>query len=124
MWALSQRPQSDSGGCQMTRPTGRPRRGKARPLPRGNSLYTPQASPARSSLERSSARPLLLLHQLPVWLVPLVLLALLVTGLAVPRWIRAGALVPVAGVLGWLGAGSRPRLCPRPRALRRGAGAR
>ena len=102
----------------MTRPTGRPRRGKARPLPRGNSLYTPQASPARSSLERSSARPLLLLHQLPVWLVPLVLLALLVTGLAVPGWIGAVALVLVAAFLSWLAAVSWPRLTPSGRLLR------
>ena len=56
----------------MTRPTGRPQR-KARPLPRGKTFYTPEASQARSSLERSSARPLVLLYQLPVWLVPLVL---------------------------------------------------
>src|SRR5262249_61373647 len=96
----------------MTRPTGRPRRGKARPLPRGNSLYTPQASPARSSLERSSARPLLLLHQLPVWLVPLVLLALLVTGPAVPGWVGGVGPGLGAGVPGRLGAVA----CARPRA--------
>ncbi len=102
----------------MTRPTGRPPRGKARPLPRGNSLYTPGASQARRSLEHSSARPLVLLHQLPVWLVPLVLTALLVTGLAVPGWIGAAALVLVAGFLGWLGALSWPRLGPGPRLLR------
>src|SRR5262249_62019700 len=64
------------------------------------------------------ARPLLLLHQLPVWLVPLVLLALLVTGLAVPGWIGAVALVLVAGFLGWLAAVSWPRLSPSARLLR------
>jgi hypothetical protein len=102
----------------MTRPAGRPRRGKQRPLPRGNSLYTPGASPARRSLEHSSARPLVLLHQLPVWVVPLVLAALLVTGLAVPGWIGGAALVLVAGFLGWLAAVSWPRLGPGPRLLR------
>ena len=93
----------------MTRP-GRPQRGKPRPLPRGSSLYTPQASPARRRLERSSARPLLLLHQLPVWLVPVVLAGLLVTGLAVPGLPGALALVLVAAFLGWLAALSWPRL--------------
>jgi hypothetical protein len=102
----------------MTRPTGRPQRGKARPLPQGNSFYTPQASQARSSLERSSARPLVLLHQLPVWVVPLVLTGLLVTGLAVPGLIGAVALVLVAAFLGWLAALSWPRLGPGPRLLR------
>ena len=102
----------------MTRPTGRPQRGKPRPLPRGNSFYTPQASQARSSLERSSARPLVLLHQLPVWLVPLVLAGLLVTGLAVPGWLGAVALVLVAAFLSWLTALSWPRLSPGTRLLR------
>src|SRR5215470_13723862 len=97
----------------MTRPTRRPQRGRARPLPRGNSFYTPQASPARRSLERSSARPLVLLHQLPVWLVPLV-----VTGLAVPGWPGAVALVLVAAFLSWLAALSWPRLGPGARLLR------
>ena len=94
----------------MTRPTGRPQRGKARPLPRGKTFYTPQASQARSSLERSSARPLVLLHQLPVWLVPIVLAGLLVTGLAVPGLLGAVALVLVAAFLSWLAALSWPRL--------------
>ena len=102
----------------MTTPTGRPRRGRGRPLPRGTSLYTPGASDARRTLERSSARPLVLLHQLPVWVVPIVLTALLVTGLAVPGWIGAVALVLVAGFLGWLAALSWPRLAPGPRLLR------
>ena len=102
----------------MTRPTGRPQRGKARPLPRGNSFYTPQASQARSSLERSSARPLVMLHQLPVWVVPIVLAGLLVTGLAVPGWLGAVDLVLVAAFLGWLAALSWPRLGPGPRLLR------
>jgi len=102
----------------MTRPTGRPRRGKARPLPPGNSFYTPRASQARSSLERSSARALVVLHQLPVWLVPIVLAGLLVTGLAVPGWPGALALILVAAFLGWLAALSWPRLGPGTRLLR------
>ncbi len=102
----------------MPRPAGRPQRGKARPLPRGNSLYTPAASQARRKLEHASARPLVLLHQMPVWLVPLLLAALLVTGLAVPGWAGAAALVLVAGFLGWLASVSWPGLGPGPRLLR------
>ena len=102
----------------MTRPTGRPQRGKPRPLPRGETFYTPQASPARSSLERSSARALVVLHQLPVWLVPVVATGLLVTGLAVPGWLGAVALILVAAFLGWLAALSWPRLGPGTRLLR------
>jgi hypothetical protein len=103
------------------RPPGRPQRGRARPLPPGNTLYTPEASDARRSLEHSSARPLLLLHQLPVWLLPVVLTGLLVTGLAVPGWIGAAALVLVAAFLGWLAAVSWPRQAPGGRLLRAAA---
>ena len=102
----------------VTWPAGRPQRGRARPLPRGTSLYTPEASGARRTLERRSSQALVTLHQLPVWVLPIVLTALLVTGLAVPGWIGAVALVLVAGFLGWLAALSWPRLAPGPRLLR------
>jgi hypothetical protein len=100
---------------------GTPRGGKARggrPLPAGGSLYTPDASGTRSSVERSSAKPLVLLHQLPAWLPPLVMLALLIAGLALPGWIGATALVLVAVLLGWLGYMSWPALATRGRLLR------
>jgi hypothetical protein len=61
-------------------------------------------------VERSSAKPLVLLHQLPAWLPPLVMLALLIAGLALPGWIGATALVLVAVLLGWLGYMSWPAL--------------
>jgi hypothetical protein len=112
------RREDDQVTGQARRPAGRPQRGRPRSLPRGNSLYTPGASDTRRSLEHSSARPLVLLHQLPVWLIPVVLTALLVTGLAVPGWIGAVALVLVAVFLGWLAAVSWPRLAPGPRLLR------
>ena len=102
----------------MTGQTGRPQRRKTRPLPRGTSLYTPEASDARRTLEQSSARPLVLLHQLPVWVVPLVLAALFIAGLAVPGWIGGAALVLVAAFLGWLAVVSWPRLTPGARLLR------
>jgi hypothetical protein len=79
-------------------------------LPRGNSLYTPGASPARQAAERRSARPLFYLHQLPTWVAPLVMVALLVAGLAVKGPGGAVALCGVAAVLGWLASISWPRL--------------
>ena len=85
-------------------------------MPRGQTLYTPGASPARRSVEQASARPLALAHQLPAWLPPLVAVALLITGLAVRGVVGAVALCLMAGLLAWLafvswpGLGSRGRL--------------
>ena len=81
-----------------------------RPLPKGDSLYTPGASPARQAAEHRSAKPLLFLHQLPTWLLPLVLVALLVAGLAVKGPGGAVALCGLAAVLGWLATVSWPHL--------------
>ena len=90
--------------------SNRPTRQRVRPLPKGDSLYTPGASPARQAAERRSARPLLYLHQLPTWVAPLVLVALLIAGLAVRGPGGAVALCGVAAVLGWLASLSWPRL--------------
>jgi hypothetical protein len=90
--------------------TNRPTRQRGRPLPRGNSLYTPGASTARQAAERRSARPLVYLHQLPAWVAPLILVALLIAGLAVHGPVGAVALCGVAAVLGWLAVVSWPRL--------------
>jgi hypothetical protein len=69
-------------------------------------------------MERSSARPLVWLHQQPVWLPPAVVAILLVVGLAVPGWLGAAALILVAAFLGWLAALSWPRLNRGGRLLR------
>ena len=90
--------------------SNRPARQRVRPLPKGNSLYTPDASKARQATERRSAKPLIFLHQLPTWIAPLVLVALLVTGLAVKGPGGAVALCGVAAVLGWLATISWPGL--------------
>jgi hypothetical protein len=79
-------------------------------VPKGTSLYTPDASPARQTAERRSARPLLYLHQLPAWVPPLVLVVFLIAGLAVRGPAGAVALCIVAAVLAWLAAMSWPRL--------------
>jgi hypothetical protein len=96
----------------------RPARQRVRPLPKGSTLYTPNASTARQAAERRSARPLLYLHQLPRWVPPVVLAVLLVVGLAVKGPAGAAALCGVAAVLGWLAALSWPRLSAGGRAGR------
>jgi hypothetical protein len=89
-----------------------------RPLPTGNTLFTPGASPGRQALEHRSATALLWLHQLSPW-VPAVLAAgLLVAGLALGGVGGAIALCGVAAVLGWLTAISWPRLSAQGRLLR------
>lgn len=109
--------------------TAAPRRGTAqpgrikprRPLPKGAPLYTPGASASRRKLETRSARPLLLLHQLPTWLVPLVAVALLVGGLTLPGPGGAAALVVLAVLLSWLAWVSWATITPRGRLLRAAA---
>ena len=90
--------------------SNRPSRQRVRPLPKGSSLYTPEASPTRQAAERRSARPLVFLHQLPAWVAPLVLVVCLIAGLAWRGPGGAAALVVVAHVLAWLAAISWPRL--------------
>ena len=89
----------------------RPRkRSGVRPLPPGQTLFTPDAPPARAATERRSAQPLLFLHQLPSWVAPIVAVVFLIAGLALRGPGGAVALVVVAAALGWLAALSWPRL--------------
>jgi hypothetical protein len=90
------------------RPT-RPRQ-RIRPLPPGQSLFTPDATPARAATERRSAKPLVYLHQLPPWVIPILMAGLLVAGLALRGPAGAVALCALAAVLGWLASLSWPRL--------------
>ena len=99
------------------RPGGARQRGP-RPLPPGDTLFTPDATPARTRLEQNSATSLLWLHQLPRWLFPVLAVALLVAGLAIAGWGGAIALCGLAAVLGWLALLSWPRLSAQSRLLR------
>jgi Family of unknown function (DUF6703) len=83
---------------------------RRRPLPRGQALYTPGASTARRSVEQASARPLAFLYQLPVWLPPLLAVALLIAGVAVRGPVGAAALCAMAVMLAWLAFVSWPGL--------------
>jgi hypothetical protein len=93
-------------------------RTRRRPLPPGRTLYTPGASPGRQAFERRSATMLLYLRQLPPWLIPILVAALVFGGLTL-RGPAGGILLLVATVfLGWLTAVSWPRLTPAARAGR------
>jgi hypothetical protein len=83
---------------------------RVRPLPPGQTLFTPEAPPVRAAAERRSAQPLLFLHQLPAWAAPMIAVVFLVAGLALRGPEGAVALVVVAAALGWLATISWPRL--------------
>ena len=72
-------------------------------------------SGARQAAEQRSAAPILYLRQLPAWVLPIVLAALLVAGLTVRGWAGAVMLCAVAAFLGWLAFLSWPRLAGRGR---------
>jgi hypothetical protein len=115
---------SRSGG-QRPRGTasGRPGSPGGRSVPAGHPSPagrpgTPGASETRQAVERFSARPLVFLHQLPRWVLLLVVLGLLISGFAVPGWIGAIALLLVAVLLGWLAYLSWPSINAPGRVLR------
>ncbi|GHC89226.1 hypothetical protein GCM10007079_35020 [Nocardiopsis terrae] len=78
------------------------RPGPGRPLPPGDSLFTPGAGRLRREVERRSAVPLVWLHQRPRWLPPAVLGALFVAGLTAPGWLGALCLLLVVVSFLWL----------------------
>ena len=109
-----QRPRGTSAGRPGS-PGGRPapadRPAPARP-------GTPGASGTRQAVERFSARPLVFLHQMPRWVLLLIVLGLLISGFAVPGWIGATALLLVGILLGWLAYLSWPSINASGRVLR------
>ena len=99
--------------------SNRPSRARRpRPLPKGDTLFTPDATSSRQELEHRSATALLWMHQMPRWLLPLLAAGLLLVGLTVSGWGGAIALLAVAVTLGWLAAISWPRLNSQGRVLR------
>ena len=109
-----QRPRGTSAGRPGS-PGGRPapadRPAPARP-------GTPGASGTRQAVERFSARPLVFLHQMPRWVLLLIVLGLLISGFAVTGWIGAVALLLVGILLGWLAYLSWPSINTQGRVLR------
>jgi len=78
----------------------------------------PATSTARRELNRRSAGPLVILHRMPTWLVPVLLAVLLVAGLALPFRAAGILLLVIAAFLGWLLALSWPITSPGGRVLR------
>ena len=83
---------------------------RRRPLPQGETFFTPGATGMRRGIERRSAAPLVFLHGLPRWILPLALLAALIIGFTVPGWIGGVVLAAVAVFLGWFSYLSWPSL--------------
>lgn len=75
----------------------------------------------RRAVERWSATPLVFLHQLPRWVLPVVLVALLLAGMLGTGWVGATALLVLAALLGWLSYLSWPTTPLPGRLLRLGA---
>lgn len=95
---------------------------KPRPLPKGEAMFTPGASPARQAVERRSAAPLALLYQLPRWVLPIGLATLLIAGLALGGVAGAVIILVLTVFLGWLAYLSWPSLRGQARLLRVSAG--
>ncbi len=89
-----------------------------RPLPAGEHFFTPGATGARRTVETKSAPLLVFLFQMPRWLAPVVLVALLIAGLVVPDWRGGVAVLPVLAFIAWLAYLSWPSLRPMGRLLR------
>ncbi|WP_433497255.1 DUF6703 family protein [Sphaerimonospora sp. CA-214678] len=89
-----------------------------RPLPAGESFFTPGATGVRRAFEVKSAAPLVFLFQLPRWVLPVVMVVLLLVGLVVPDWRGALAVLPVLAFVVWLAYLSWPSLRAGGRLLR------
>ncbi|WP_408648553.1 DUF6703 family protein [Streptomonospora mangrovi] len=98
-------------------PGGAPR---SRPLPAGDSFYTPGAGRLRREVERRSAVPLVWLHNAPRLLLPATMAVVLIAGLVLPGVAGALLLALLAAFFGWLAFLAWPRLRGGERAMRVG----
>ncbi|CAM3721099.1 hypothetical protein GCM10009799_17790 [Nocardiopsis rhodophaea] len=102
--------------------TSRPRPGGTgsapRPLPPGESFFTPDASPLRQEIERRSAVPLVWLHTAPRWILPVAMAGVFVAGLLLAGLLGALLLALLAGFFAWLAFLAWPGLRGGERAMR------
>ncbi|MBB2912119.1 hypothetical protein FHS43_003399 [Streptosporangium becharense] len=99
------------------RQDGRPRQGR-RPLPPGEQFFTPGATGLRRKIELRSAAPLVFLFQLPRWIAPAVLVALMLAAFAVSSFWGGLAVLPVIAFVSWLAYMSWPSLGTGGRIMR------
>jgi hypothetical protein len=100
----------------------RPGKGTAgpgrRPLPPGETLLSRNAGPFRSAVERRSAPLLIVMHQLPRWIVPVFMAGLLLVGAIVQGVAGIVSLVILLAFVGWLSYLSWPAVDGRGRIIR------
>jgi|SRR6266545_1765331 len=89
-----------------------------RPLPSGGSLLTPNAGPLRSAVERRSAPLLIVMHQLPRLVLPVLMAVLFGIGVIVAGPVGVVALALLLVFLGWLSYLSWPVVDARGRVIR------
>ncbi|MCI0687701.1 MAG: hypothetical protein L0Y54_10760 [Sporichthyaceae bacterium] len=114
--------QPNSGQPNSGQPrSGQPKSGEQGPGRRPRPIGAAGAGPRtgfRASLERASTPVLMRLSALPGWVVPVLMLAVAVTGLFVGGPVGFALLLLVAMFLTWLATLSWPLLSPRTRVLR------
>ncbi|WP_017625168.1 DUF6703 family protein [Nocardiopsis chromatogenes] len=89
-----------------------------RPLPKGESFFTPGAGPLRRSIEQASAVPLVWLHQAPRWILPVAMAAVFIAGLLLAGPLGGVLLVALAAFIGWLAFLAWPSLRSGERMMR------
>lgn len=94
--------------------------GRSRPLPEGDTFFTPNAGSVRREVERRSAVPLVWLHNAPRWILPVTMAAVFVTGLAFVGFAGAALLAVLALFFSWLAFLAWPRLRTGERVMRVG----
>jgi hypothetical protein len=98
-----------SGGTGRPSTGGTKASGNKRPLPEGESFFTPHASPLRQQIERLSAPLLVLFHRLPRPVFGALPLLLLVLGAFLPLPFALVCLALALLLLSWLAFLSWPR---------------
>lgn len=89
-----------------------------RPMPKGDSFYTPGAGPLRHAIERNSAVPLVWLHNAPRWILPVGMALAFIGGLLLAGVAGAVLLCLLALFIGWLAFLAWPTLPSGGRAAR------
>jgi hypothetical protein len=81
-------------------------------------MFTPGATGLRRRIEQRSTAPVLLVNELPGWVVPIAFVTVMAVGLGVKGWVGAAGLTVLAAFLGWFSYLSWPALPPSGRLLR------